>query len=178
MRPVTVARTYAEALLEVADRSGQAARYGELLEAFADAVATAPGVDAVLMSPRVPKAAKLRLIENALADVPREFVRFVQAVVKRGRQALLRDIAAAYRELLDEKLGRVRAAVVVARAPDPDLQRRIAEGLSRAFGKEVIPVFHQDPAILGGMVVRVGDRIYDGSVRRRMATLRRQLLRR
>jgi F-type H+-transporting ATPase subunit delta len=89
---------------------------------------------------------------------------------------LLSEVASEYLVLLDVKLNRVRAAVTVARPVDEALRKSIAESLGRVIGKEVIPHFHEDPAILGGVVVRVGDRVFDGSVRRRIASLRRTLL--
>ncbi len=176
MRPVTVARNYAEALFILGERSGQAELYGELLSGFAAAVTQVPKIEAVLMSPRVTKAEKGALIAASLKDAPRDVVLFLQSVVKRGRQGLLEVMATEYSALLDQKLNRVRAGVTVARRPDPALARGIAQALSKAMGKEVIPSFYEDPSILGGVLVRVGDRIYDGSVRRRMTMLRRHLL--
>jgi F-type H+-transporting ATPase subunit delta len=172
----TIARNYAEALFELGERSGQTELYGEMMDAVAAAVEHAPEVQAILMSPRVPKAEKSRILSQALADAPREFVLFLQALVKRGRQTLMREIAREYEGLLDVKFNRLRAGVTVARQPDEALRREIEAGLSRALGKEVIANFHVDPAILGGTIVRVGERVYDGSLRRRMARLRRQLL--
>jgi F-type H+-transporting ATPase subunit delta len=96
--------------------------------------------------------------------------------VKRGRQQLLREIANEYYAMLDVKLNRVRAAVTLARPADEALRRSITEALCRELGKEVLPTFSVDPDILGGTIVRVGERIHDGSVRRRMTKLRRQLL--
>jgi F-type H+-transporting ATPase subunit delta len=173
---VTIARNYAEALFALGERSGQTARYAELIDALAGAVETTPEVQGVLMSPRVPKAAKARLLGAALSDAPREFVLFLQALVKRGRQQLLRPIAAEYMALLDIKLNRVRAGVTLARPADEALRRSIAEALSRQLGKEVLPSFSVDPEILGGSIVRVGERIHDGSLRRRLTKLRRHLL--
>jgi F-type H+-transporting ATPase subunit delta len=142
----------------------------------AGVVETTPEIQAMLMSPRVPKREKVRLLADGLRDAPREFVLFVQAVIKRGRAQLLREIAAEYARLLDLKFNRVRAGVTLARAPNDQLKRLVEQGLSRALGKQVLPTFHADPEILGGAVVRVGERIYDGSVRRNLARLRRQLL--
>jgi F-type H+-transporting ATPase subunit delta len=139
-------------------------------------VETTPEVQAVLMSPRVPKAEKARLLGAALKEAPREFVLFLQALVKRGRQRLLREIASEYQTLLDVKHNRVRAGVTLAQPADAALQREIQAALSRQLGKEVLASFHVDPDILGGTVVRVGERIHDGSVRRRMTKLRRQLV--
>ncbi len=176
MRSVTIARNYAEALFQLGEESGQTAEYGELIEAVAGAIQSSPRLDDVLMSPRVPKAEKVRLIGAGLEGAPRPFRLFVQAVVKRGRAPLLPEIATEHAALLDQKLGRVRAGVTLAREPDTALRRTIEQRLSRALGKQVIASFSTDPAILGGTIVRVGDRIHDGSVRRRMTRLRRQLL--
>ncbi|HJR16924.1 MAG TPA: ATP synthase F1 subunit delta [Gemmatimonadales bacterium] len=176
MRTETIARNYAEALFDIAGRSGQAERYAELIDAIAAAVETVPRVKAVLMSPRVPKAEKARFLGAALKDAPRNFVLWLQAVVKRGRQGILREIAAEYLALVDEKLNRVRASVTLAREPDEKLRKTIEENLSRQLDKQVIAAYLVDPEILGGAIVRVGDRVLDGSVRRRMTKLRRQLL--
>jgi F-type H+-transporting ATPase subunit delta len=176
LRASTIARNYAEALFDLGERSGQTARYAELMDAVAGAIETTPRVQAVLMSPRVPKAEKSRLLAAALKDTPREFVLFLQAVVKRGRQQVLPEIAAQYHALLDIKLNRVRAGVTLARPADERLQRSIQESLSRQLGKEVLASFSVDPEILGGAIVRVGERIHDGSVRRRVTKLRRHLL--
>ena len=172
----TIARNYAEVLFELGEQSGRTAEYAELIAAVGAAVAMSPEVQAVLISPRVPRAAKSRLLASALKATPREFVLFLQAVVERGRQGLLEEIAREYAALVDIKLNRVRAAVTLAREPDEALRTEIARALTDALGKEVIPAFFTDPGILGGTIVRVGERIYDGSVRRRMARLKRALL--
>jgi F-type H+-transporting ATPase subunit delta len=177
LRAETIARNYAEAAFQLAERSGNVERYAELLDAVAAAVEQSPRVQAVLMSPKVPKSDKAKLLGGALRDVPREFVLFLQALVKRGRQQLLREIATEYMNLLDKKLDRVRAGVTLARSPDEKLKRAIQESLSQQLGKQVLPAFTVDPEILGGAVVRVGERVMDGSIRRRMTKLRRQLVR-
>jgi F-type H+-transporting ATPase subunit delta len=176
VRSETVARNYAEALFELGERTGQTERYAELIDAVAAAIETTPEVQGVLMSPRVPKAEKARILAAALQGTPREFTLFLQALVKRNRQQLLREIASAYHGLLDVKMNRVRAGVTLARPADAALQKTIAEALSRQLGKEVLPAFTVDPEILGGTIVRIGERIHDGSLRRRMVKLRRQLL--
>jgi len=176
LRSTTIARNYAEALFELGEGSGQTSLYAELIDAVAGAVETTPQVQAVLMSPRVPKAEKSRMLAAALKDTPKEFVLFLQAVVKRGRQQLLREIATEYLGLVDIKLNRLRAGVTLARPADEQMQKSLQEALSKQLRKEVIASFSVDPEILGGAVVRVGERIHDGSVRRRLTKLRRQLL--
>ena len=176
MRTETIARNYAEALFEVAGHSGQAEHYADLIDAVAAAVETIPKVKAVLMSPRVPKSEKAKFLGAALKETPREFVLWLQAVVKRGRQGILREIAVEYLALVDQQLNRVRASVTLARKPDEKLKRMIEDNLTRQLDKQVIAAYLVDPEILGGAIIRVGDRVLDGSVRRRMTKLRRQLL--
>lgn len=176
MRSVTIARNYAEAAFELAEQAGQTGEYGELLDAVAEAIRSTPELASVLLSPRVPKLAKVRLMGQGLQSTPKPFRLFVEAVVRRGRAPLLPEIATEYERLLDQKLGRVRAAVTVAREPDGALRQVIERDLARALGRQIIAKYTTDPEILGGTIVRVGDRIYDGSVRRRMTRLRRQLI--
>ncbi len=176
MRTETIARNYAEALFETAERTGQAEQYAELIDAVAAAVETIPKVKAVLMSPRVPKSEKAKFLGAALKEAPREFVLWLQAVVKRGRQGILREMAVEYLALVDQQLNRVRASVTLARQPDEKLKRMIEENLSRQLEKQVIAAYLIDAEILGGAIIRVGERVLDGSVRRRMTKLRRQLL--
>ena len=171
MKSVTVARNYAEALFAAGDE------FGPLLDAVAGAVQADERIATALESPRVSKAAKSQILERALkGEAPREFVRFLQAVVRRGRQGLLAEIAQQYQVLLDEKLNRVHAGVTLADEADARTQKQVVERLTEALGREVRAYFRSDPRILGGVVVRVGDRIFDGSVRRRLTALQRRML--
>ncbi|HEX9280599.1 MAG TPA: F0F1 ATP synthase subunit delta [Gemmatimonadales bacterium] len=177
MRHATIARNYAQALFAAAEAQDAVERFGELMDAVAGAVQADPKIAIVLDSPRVAKALKAELLERALGrTAPKEFVRFLQAVVRRGRQGLLSEISQAYQELVDRKLNRVHAGVVLARETDNELQQQVTERLTKVLSKEVRAHFRTEPAILGGVVVRVGDRIYDGSVRRRLAVLKRRML--
>jgi F-type H+-transporting ATPase subunit delta len=177
VRPITVARNYAETLFDLGEQTGTAELYGELIDAVAGVIETTPAIGDMLMSPRVPKSEKSRLLAAGLKEAPKQFVLFLQAVVRRGRGPLLRLIADEYAVLLDVKFNRLRAGVTLARTPDEALRRSVEAGLTKAFGKQVIASFSTDPHLLGGAVVRVGERVYDGSVRRRLTRLRRQLTR-
>lgn len=176
MRAETIARNYAETLFTLGEKSGRTREYADWLDAVAGAVAVTPKAQAVLSSPKVTKAAKAELLTRAAGSAPREFQLYLESVVKRGRQMLLGEIAQAYLGLLDVKLNRVRAGVTLARTPDEALRRSIVSELEKELGKEVLATFSEDPAILGGVIVRLGDRVLDGSVRRRITRLRRQLL--
>jgi len=171
LKSVTVARNYAEALFAAGDS------FGELLDAVAGAIAADTRIEAMLASPRVSKGDKARILERALkGEAPVEFVRFLQAVVRRGRQGLFGEIAQEYLILLDKKLNRVHAGVTLAREPDARTEKEIVARLTKALGREVRAHFRTDRAIVGGVVVRVGDRILDGSVRRRLMALKRRML--
>jgi F-type H+-transporting ATPase subunit delta len=171
LKSVTVARNYAEALFSVGDS------FGELIDAVAGAVAADTRIAAMLASPRVSKGVKSRILERALkGEAPPEFVRFLQAVVRRGRQGLFGEIAQEYMVLLDRKLNRVHAGVTLAQEPDARTEKEIVERLTEVLGREVRAYFRTDRSIVGGVVVRVGDRILDGSVRRRLMALKRRML--
>lgn len=176
MSKVGVARNYAETLFVLAEQAKAIELWAQMIDAVAEGVRLSPAANAVLMSPKVTKVAKAKLIAAALPKAPAEFVRFLQAVVKRGRQGLLRDIADEYLKLVDIKMDRVRARVVLARKADEAEQKAIAAALSKALGKNAIATYGVDPTLLGGASIRVGDRVFDGTIKRRMQTLRRVLL--
>ena len=131
----------------------------------------------MLASPRVTKGRKKQLLRDALAGhAPKPFVGFLEAVVQRGRQGLLGEISREYEELVDVHLGRVHAGVTTAHEVDPEAAKAIAASLARLVGKAVLPHFRTDPSLLGGLIVRMGDRVLDGSMRRRLFQLRFSML--
>ena len=177
MKETTVARNYAEALFAAAEAKRQTERFGELMDAVAGALSADDRIAMALESPRVAKGVKTQLLKDALADVaPREFVNFLQSVVRRGRQGLLGAISAEYQGLLDVSLNRVHAGVTLAEEADGSLKTDIVKRLEKALGKDVRAHFRADEQILGGVVVKVGDRVYDGSLRRRLMVLKRKMM--
>ena len=177
MREPTIARNYAEALFQLGERTGESERFGDLIEGVGGAIEADESIRVALESPRVTKVAKQQLLGRALKDIaPDSFIRFLAAVVKRGRQGIIPAIARQYVELLDLKLDRVHASVVLARTPDNSLQNAVRKSLSEVLGKEVIPHFREDAGLLGGVIVRIGDRVMDGSLRRRLKILRKRML--
>ena len=177
MRDTTIARNYAETLLELARRAGDLQAWGQAVDDVAEAMQRDRTLRLFLESPRVSATQKNRIIGRAFeGQLPPVFVRFVQALVNHRRQMLLPAIAHEYHDLVDQVEGRLHASVTVAAEPAASDQRAISKELSRAYGKEVVPHFTVNPAILGGVVVRVGDSVLDGSVRRRLATLRARML--
>lgn len=177
MKSTTVAKNYAEALLTAAGTGGRVELFGRLMDAVAGAVAADVTIAVVLESPRVAKPVKAKLLADALEGAaPIEFVRFLQAVIRRGRQGLLGEISQQYQSLVDIKENRVHAGVTLTAAPDDQLQQQIVDRLTKVLGKEVRAHFRSDGGILGGVIVRVGDRVYDGSLKRRLSLLKRRML--
>jgi F-type H+-transporting ATPase subunit delta len=177
MRDTTIARNYAEALLALARKADDLAGWGVLIHAFAEVAASDAKLRHFLEAPQISAAQKNEVLGKAFADnMPRLMLRFIQKLVSNRRQMLIPAIAVEYSNLVDEEEGRLHARVSVARdATDAEL-KAIEKELSRAFGKTVVPHLTTDPGILGGVVVRIGDTVLDGSVRRRLGALRQRIL--
>jgi len=177
MREPTIARNYAEALLELARRANDLRGWGDSMDAVANAVESDRRLRIFLESPRVSVKQKNDVIQKAYGtSMPKTFVRFLQALVTNRRQMLIPEIANSYRDLVDEVEGRVHASVTMAKDADDSDKALIAGQLSRAFGKNVVPHYFVNPSLIGGVVVRVGDTVLDGSVRRRLGTLRQRMM--
>jgi len=176
VRAVSIAANYAEALFSLGERSGNTEQYAGLIGAVSSAIQDLPLARAVMLSPKVTKAAKSDILARALPQAPKEFVLFLQAVIRRSRQNLFPEMALAYRDLVDTKLNRVRASITMAREADDGLKQALTDALTAVVGKEVLAEFLVDTDMLGGVLIRINDRVYDGTIRRRMTRLRRHLL--
>lgn len=177
MRDTTIAKNYAEALLELARRAEDPSGWGKLMRDVANGVVGDVTVQHFLESPKISAAQKNEVLFQAFGDrVPRHFLRFLQTLVRKRRQMLIPEISSEYDKLLDVHEGRVHASVTVARETSTADEARIAEQLSRVIGKTVVPHTSVNPAILGGVIVKIGDTVMDGSVRRRLARLRGRIL--
>jgi F-type H+-transporting ATPase subunit delta len=179
MNDSTIGRNYAETLLLLSKRDGPASveQWGELIEAVANAMRDDGMLRTFLESPKIAASQKIEIVEKALGErVPRLFLRFIETVISKRRQMLIPAIATQYRALLDEAEDRVHVNVTVARDAGETEREGLTRQLSRLFGKRVVPHFTTNPAILGGLIVRVGDTVMDGSVRRRLSTLRNRMV--
>ena len=177
MRDPTIARNYAEALVSLAQRANDLDGWGETITEVADAVEGDPRLANFLSSPKVSADEKIEIIRKAFQDrLPRLFVRFLAAVIANRRQRLIPEIAIEYGLLVDEIQGRVHARVTVAREPDERLRASVEKQLSTITGMRVVPHFVVKPEILGGMIARMGDTVMDGSLARRLETLRSRML--
>lgn len=177
MRDTTVARSYAEALFELGQRHGAHDDFAQGLNTLTLLLESDPRIRVFLDTPKVELAVKKRTLRDALAGaVSPLFMNFVLVVMAKRRQRLIHAIAAAYRDLLDEKLGRLHVEVTLAHEPDEAAEQSIIAELTRITGRTVIPHIRVDPSLLGGIIVRFGDRVLDGSLRHRLTSLRHRLV--
>ena len=177
MRDETVARNYAETLLEVAERQEGLEVFGEGIEAVARLIDENPNFRIFLETPRIAPTQRKEVIRSVFADtLPVALTNFLLVTLDRRRQRLLREIAREYHTLLDARLNRERVEVTVARPMDEASVAQLQERLTAMRGRHAIPQVRVRPRILGGIVVRAGDTIYDGSLRRRLDGMRRSML--
>ena len=177
MSRMAVARNYADTLLALADRTDEAEAWLGHAEEMAALYTEVPSFRAFLETPRVSLADKRDVIRSVFDDrYPEAFVRFLLVVLEKHRQSLLPEIEIAAREMVHERTGQVRAAVTMTVDPDPELRAEIETALGRVLGREVTADFRRDPSLVGGMIVRVKDRVMDGSVRRQLQLMRRALI--
>ena len=164
---------YAKALLEFGKDSGQVDQMVDELNGVADAVREVPGLQALLESPRVANEDKIKLLDKAFGGkVDKNLVNFLKVIGNKGRFDCLGSIASSAREMQDEMSGRVQAVLTSASEIDQNVKDKIAQSLSKVLGKTVSLTSSVDPKILGGMIIRVGDTVYDGSVVNQLAQVR------
>jgi F-type H+-transporting ATPase subunit delta len=177
VRGETIARNYAAALFELAEREKALEPYGEAIEGVARLLDENRDFRVFLETPRVPAADKKKVLRKTFGgSIPPRALNFLLLTIDKRRQRLLREIARAYHDLVDERLNRVRVEVTVARPQEAEVEAKLEQTLSKLLGKTAVPAMRIKPEILGGVVVRAGDRIYDGSLRRRLDRLRRKLM--
>ncbi|MDA0329109.1 MAG: ATP synthase F1 subunit delta [Gemmatimonadetes bacterium] len=177
MRDDTVARNYAETLFELGVRSDALEEYAEAIATVAQLIEDDPKVRLFMETPRIRDEERKEVILRALGSaLPKHVVHFVLVMIEKRRQRLLPEVSREYHLLLDAHMGREHVQVTVARPIDDATKNIITEKLSAALGKQAIPHIQVQPALLGGLVIRTGDTIYDGSIRRQLERMRRQLL--
>ena len=176
MRDATIARNYAEVLVILAGRANDLGGWGQTFTEVAIAIQEETRLRNFMAAPQIAAVEKNAVLQKAFGGkLPVPMLRFLQKLVLNRRQMLIPAIAVEYGNLVDAAEGRVHAQVTVARETTDADRAAIATQLGRATGKTVVPHLVVNPAILGGVVVRIGDRVMDGSVRRRLASLRSKM---
>lgn len=181
MTETVIARRYANALFALGRKQGGDAldRHGDCLADLAEMTRVEPKLGLALKSPVIgideKKALLGALLDKMAADATMRNFCFLLA--DKERLGVLADIADWYGILLDEANGILRGKVITAIKLSPERQAEIKASLAQKMGRDMQLVFSVDPAILGGMVLAVGDRVMDGSLRAQLGILRETLKR-
>ncbi len=178
MTPRVAAARYARALFDVVLKERMdVERVARDLSAFGDLVRGHDGLRRVLSNPAIPPSRKRGVIEQLVAQQPvtPAVARLLLMLAERDRLALLDDLTQAFRERVMDHQQVVRAEVTTAIALPPDRVVALQQGIARATGRQVQIETRVDPAIIGGVVTRVGSTVYDGSVTTQLQRLKEQL---
>lgn len=169
------ARRYADAVFGIAHDTASHDRWLSDLEDIA-ALFSEPTVNGFLVSTRVAQAEKEQVLDNALPDVQRAASNFAKLLVRKRRANLAPQIIEAFRERLNSVRGIAEATVTTAVPLSDDARSAVEEAVRRFTNAETVSLSETvDGQIIGGAVVKIGDRIIDGSVRTRLSTMRRSL---
>ncbi len=167
------AKRYAQAAFAIATDANSVPQWRSELEDVASVLAES-GLAPALADTKTPLDRRLALIDRTL-DLSPLAMNFARLLVAKGRSGDARAVAEAFARLADEHDGVAHANVTTAVELSPDQVDAIAARLSQSLGKQVRARAVVDPSIIGGVVVRVGDKLVDGSIRTRLKRLRKEL---
>jgi F-type H+-transporting ATPase subunit delta len=170
----SIGRRYAQAYFDLAREEKKIPEWREDLVRAVETLSDRE-VAAALANPRLTLTERTRLALDVLTGVGEPARNLVRLLIDRGRLNVLDDLVETYDDLSDRESGVVRASVTTAVPVDDALTTRIGRTLSEKLGAAVQTEVHQDPTILGGLIIRVGDRVIDSSLRTRLAQLRTAL---
>lgn len=174
----SVVRGYAQALFVVADAEGELDRVEDELYRFGKAVAGQSKLREALTDPSLPAERKRSVIEQILSDrASRHTTTLLGFLVEQGRAKDLPRIIEALAEVAAEQRNKAVAEVLSAVPLDDQRRDKLAKALSKATGRDLELKVLVDPSLIGGIVARVGDQVYDGSVKRKLELAREQLAR-
>ena len=172
---MSAAKRYARAVFELAREEGDLGAWAQRLEVIEEAL-EAPQVKAILTDRSLPMASRQRAAAIALnGRAGREGDNLAALLVAASRSQEMGQVSEEFERLRDQAEGRVEALVTSAVEMDPGQRQRLLEALASRLHREVRLETRVDPGILGGLVVQLGDRIIDASVRTRLQQLRRRL---
>ena len=176
MSTSTVARVYVETLLRLADRDDAVDAVSEGIETLGRALESSRDFRTFLEAPQIDADAKREVIATAFDGRVHPLVlRFADLVISRKREALFPRIAAAWRELIDERANRQTATVDSAVPIDDVTLEAMRRALEEATGKNITIDQRVDEDLLGGVVVKTGDLVMDASLRSKLSNLGRRL---
>lgn len=173
MADLQAAKRYAQAAFGIARDAGAVATWRMQLDDVAS-VLSESGLAPVLADSRVPVDQRTGMVERIL-DVDPMVLNLARLLVSKGRSGEARAVAEAFGRMADEHEGIAHAQVTTAVELAPAQLEAIARQIGAAVGKQIRATGSVEPGIVGGIVIRVGDKLVDGSVRTRLKQLRREL---
>lgn len=174
----SLGKRYAQALLELAVESNQVESVGRDLTALVATWQSSRELRETFVNPRYGADVRRRILDDILAksSVSPLLQNTLRLLGDRRRLMYLPDIADAYALLAEARSGKVRAEVVTATALPDSYFAELTATLERVTGKKITLVRKVDPSIIGGVVTRVGDRVFDGSLKNQLHLLEEELL--
>jgi len=176
-KPSPFAVAYARSLLELAEERQQTQTVEQELRALRQVIETTPSFRAFLRDPAVGEneraQALTRIFQGNASPLVMNFLNVVNA---HGRLGALDEIAQAYDDLLDERLGKVEVDVTVAQRLAPDQLEEVRRRVGAALKKDAVVHQYVDESIIGGLILRVEDRLIDASVKAHLEGMKRRML--
>jgi F-type H+-transporting ATPase subunit delta len=167
-------RRYAIAAMEIARADGAFDQWAEALQAL-DVLTSDRRLVEGMQGDGMTDERFQAIVRRVYPEIGEKQLNLFRLLRRKNRLALGPSIASFFRELLDEERGVARAVVTTAVDIDEETLRSVARRLVEATGKQVVVEKRVDPSIIGGVMVRMGDQMVDGSVRTRLRSLRSQL---
>ncbi|MGL4495194.1 MAG: F0F1 ATP synthase subunit delta [Beijerinckiaceae bacterium] len=169
-----VAGRYASALFDLAKETKAVDAVGTDLGRFDQMIASSPDLERLVRSPVFTADQQVKAISAVLAKagIGGLAANFLRLVASQRRLFAVRDMVKGYVQLADAAKGVVRAQVTVAEKPSAALEDEIKKALSGVAGKDVAVDLKIDPAIIGGIVVKIGSRMVDSSLRTKLNGIR------
>ena len=172
-----IAKRYARAFFEIAREDNQLEKYHDELKNFASLLEENKDLKEFLSNPILDRADKKAVIEALLQriSVSGITVNFLKLLIDKQRMGIFSGIVSCYREFMDNALGKVRVNVKTAFPLSAELTKNLQKGLEGLTGKQVEMAVGEDASLIGGIVVRVGGKLYDGSVKTQLDNIRNLL---
>ena len=172
-----IAQVYARSLFDVASKQGTVEVVREQLGQLTEALETNKDLRLFCFSPYFSSEEKKRGLEAAISDADPSLERFLMVLVENERLPLIARIRREYDRLCDEAEDLLAVTVTSAVALDPGTTAKLVDQISEQTGSRVELTEKVDPAIVGGVVLRVGNSILDASIRNRLENLRTEVAR-
>lgn len=173
----SLARRYAKAVFEIGSKQGNLDKIGADLRSFAKAMRESKELDATLASPAIRRQDRKKVLDAVMQRIAvTPTTTNLLYILLEGER--MHSVVAISRELdamIEAKAGRIAAEVVSAKPLDPAQLSQITASLEKLSGKKVSLTHKEDPDLLGGVVAKLGDTVYDGSLRTQLRNMRDEL---